>query len=164
MRAATIIYKTGKVVKLDHVNIDLFLNELQYLVGSNYLTIESDLVKRVIFNLNESGLADIFETGWSTLNNEFIQLIVDKPIALLKRTKKSIKSADGFGNQAEFRSAESFFITIGSKVSEVLKLKKSLNSFPEFTSEIVNFIKLNQMRGHKEADLKILIEYCNTLK
>ncbi|MFZ9981533.1 MAG: hypothetical protein ACO3FI_05835 [Cyclobacteriaceae bacterium] len=156
----------GYRAKYDILRDDFYLlhqNIVRVLDGGvvrNFLLVDS-LTRAKTFFINGSLLKD--DTGAQL--SGFYEVVVDGPVALLKKTNAVVKAADfhpalnvGSKDHRVIKTV-AYFYSNNDVVSKIPSAKNISKMFPQQTEEMTKFLKVNGLSLKEERDLKNLFEH-----
>ena len=162
---------SGFTSKYDILKDDFYLlqgNTIRVLPGirvRNFSYVDSiNQAQHHFINGSEFGL----ESG--TPLSGFYEILVDGPLALLKRTEAVVKEADyhaalNVGSKDHrILKSHSYFVADGETLKPLPKGKAIPGLFGEFAEPIQKFIKVNQLDMRNESHLKAVFDHYYTLK
>ena len=162
---------SGFASKYDMLRDDFYLlqgNAIRVLPGikvRNFSYVDSiNQAQHHFINGSEFGL----ESG--TPLSGFYEILVDGPLALLKRTEAVVKEADyhaalNVGSKDHrIIKTQSFFVADGKLLKPLPKGKLMPALFAEYAEPIQKFIKVNQLDLRNESHLKAVFEQYYRLK
>lgn len=162
---------SGYASKYDILKDDFYLlqgNTIRVLPGTrvkNFSYVDSiNQAQHHFINGSEFGL----ESG--TPMSGFYEILVDGPLALLKRTEAVVKEADyhaalNVGSKDHrILKSQSYFLADGRILKPLPKGKAMPGLFGEFAEPVQKFIKVNQLDMRNESHLKAVFDHYYTLK
>ncbi|WP_316832682.1 hypothetical protein [Pedobacter aquatilis] len=98
--------------------------------------------------------------------DDFFQVISDKNVKLLKRTKKFIIDTKQYASSTVDRSIEertAYYILSGNTLIKVSNAKNLQKAFPKVSAELETYLSKNKLNTKNEADLILIANYLDQL-
>lgn len=163
-----ILMKTGKVYSQDKINYDAYKNDIIVIHKGNELFMNKGIIKG--FELFYGGDTLVFKKIEQGGNNDFfVQVLLDSPICLLKKTEKTIVAPTNTGAyssgklNSEFHTKQKYYWLLKEGSLQEIKSKRDfLSEFSASDKELELFMKKNKLDLKTESDLLQIFSYLNS--
>lgn len=167
----TFLPGTMKVDKSLFKDLYIKLNQVEdkliYKKGENGALMEP-IGKVTEFTINTPDGKVLLFRNFGVDKSDFYQVLVEGPVTLLKKTKKSQLETVGYnsaGTETTITSATSYSVPSNNGELKVIKRDKDIvKLFPEKGAELEKYIKAENLNFKSDADFIKVISYYNTLK
>ena len=167
-------------------NYNFLFDEIQYINAkgekmtmANPEEMISAVINKRVFIYRNKGFYEVIETGKISLllKRHCFLYMENKPVGYgMTSSTSAVNSASYITSEGsrEYKLTESgvytikldssYWISDGRKIFNALTLKNYKKLFSKNETEIDSFFKANQINMKQEADLRRLVDYCNSLK
>ena len=164
-----IIMKSGKKVKYDSVNLDIYSNDLLVKRNNDISVFNRSLVKEFSIETDETTLTFVKLKNLEG-KETFYGVLAGGKVKLLKHSYKTIAGPTNSGAYSSGRTYSIFEekskIYVQKESGELFELKNKKNLLSQFTDkeeEISKFMKNNRINLNNESESGKLIEFINTI-
>lgn len=161
----------GKNTATLQLNFNIYENRVEFSDAGGVIAVDNEMVDTFVFTSTGSEL--IFTKGFDSrrLNSdEFVQILVDEPVKLLKKHEISFQenvASYGTATQKdEYISNERFYIHEDGETKQIrsLRERRVLRTLNDHRDEMETYIDENDLNLGNTGDLVRLIEYYNEIK
>lgn len=167
-QSGRILMKTGKIYFQDKINYDAYKNDIIVIHKGNELFLNKGIIKgfELFVGADTLTFRKIVQGG----NNDFfVQVLVDAPISLLKKTEKTIVAPTNTGAystgklNSEFETKQKYYWLLKEGSLKEIKNKRDfLSQFSASDKELEVFMKKNKLDLKTEGDLLQIFSYLNS--
>ena len=165
---AALYSKTGKITGDFTYKLNLQENRIYYVDPNNTELEVMTPVRRIEFELGNDTKA-IFEKGFPLVGqldqNNFYQVLVEGKLWLLLDTKfiATSKTEYGGGTVNGFDKLTNYYLFNGTSIAKVTKPEQLMEFMADQSAAITAFIKQENIKAKKQADLEKVCKYYNSL-
>lgn len=161
----------GKNTANLQLNFNIYENRVEFSDAGGVIAVDNEMVDRFIFTSPGSEL--IFTKGFDSRrlsSDEFVQILVDEPVKLLKKHEVSFQenvASYGTATQKdEYISNERFYLHEDGETKRIRSLseRRVLRTVNDHRDELGTYIDENDLKLGDTGDLVRLIEYYNEIK
>lgn len=161
----------GKNTANLQLNYNIYENRVEFSDTGGIIAVDNEMVDRFVFTSTGSEL--IFTKGFDSRrlsSDEFVQILVDEPVKLLKKHEVSFQenvASYGTATQKdEYISNERFYIHEDGETRQIRSLseRRVLRTLNDYRDEMETYIDENDLNLGNTGDLVRLIEYYNEIK
>jgi hypothetical protein len=161
----------GKNTASLQLNFNIYENRVEFSDAGSIIAVDNEMVDR--FSFNTAGTEMVFAKGFDSRrldNNEFVQVLADGQVKLLKKYEVSFQenvATYGTATQKdEYISNERYYIYEDAETNQLRSLseRQVLRTLNDHRDEMESYINENDLDIENTEDLARLIQYYNELK